>query len=168
MEAIVPTYSGGKINLADPQPEDINIIDIAVGLSREGRWNNQTRLPVTVAEHCVVGTILIDQENKLPFLLHDASEAYFRDVAGPLKKLPELAGYKKLEKRMQEVIYFKYGITETPALKEMDIRLEGMERSFLMRKPTHESFVDYSALYKLYDEKMIFEIYMNWFKRLTK
>ncbi len=39
---------------------------------------------------------------------------------------------------------------------------------FLIHHPGSEKFVDYSALYKLYDERMAFEIYMNWFKRLTQ
>jgi len=168
MEAIVKTYSGKFLNLADPQPEDIDIIDIAIAHAREGRWSNQTRHKLSIAEHEVVGTILIDQDNKLPFLLHEGGETFWRDVPGPAKKLPELAGYKKYEKMLQNVIYFKYGCKETPAIKEMDLKIEAMENAFLMHRPGDEGYMDYSSLYKLYDERMIFDIYMNWFKRLTR
>jgi 5'-deoxynucleotidase YfbR-like HD superfamily hydrolase len=38
-------------------------------------------------------------------LLHDASEAYISDINSPVKKLPQLNGYKEIEANIQKSIY---------------------------------------------------------------
>lgn len=45
--------SGRRLNLIDPSPLDIEIEDIARGLSRVARWNGQTSgiHALSVAEH---------------------------------------------------------------------------------------------------------------------
>ncbi len=165
-QAIITTYSGININLLDPHPEDINIIDIAVGLSRQGRWANQSRIKLTVAEHSTVGASLIDQDNKLGFLLHDGAEGYFGDLATPIKDMcPE---FTKYEERMRDVIMMKWGCKWNEAHEEMDKRLMKMEFAYLMNKPGDENYVDYKGFYDLCDERMIFDRYMNWFNRLTR
>lgn len=58
-EFVGPTYtetaSGVILDLANPQPEDINIGDIAWGLSRQNRFAGHTisKKPYTVAQHTV-------------------------------------------------------------------------------------------------------------------
>ena len=51
--------SGRRLDLLDPSPLDVEIEDIALGLSRVARWNGQTqgRWPYTVAQH----SLLVEQ-----------------------------------------------------------------------------------------------------------
>lgn len=102
------TFTGKRINLLNPQPEDIDINDIATGLSRIVRFSGQRRHCVTVAEHCVNGSFAVPDEHKLAFLLHDASEAYLGDIHGPLKHF--LPDYCAIEDQLQRVICAKFNV----------------------------------------------------------
>ncbi len=75
--------SGRRLDLLDPSPLDIEIEDIAHGLSRVARWNGQTKgdWAFTVAQHSLlVEEIFIrfrakaPQSWRLAALLHDAPE----------------------------------------------------------------------------------------------
>ncbi len=48
--------SGRRLDLLDPSPLDIEIDDIAHGLSRQARWNGQTSgdWAFSVAQHCLL------------------------------------------------------------------------------------------------------------------
>ena len=48
--------SGRRLDLLDPSPFDIEIADIALGLSRVARWNGQTVGPhgFSVAQHSLL------------------------------------------------------------------------------------------------------------------
>jgi 5'-deoxynucleotidase YfbR-like HD superfamily hydrolase len=136
------TISGNFVDLIDPNPQDINIEDIAWSLSRLARFNGHTiqAIPYSVAQHSIIvgneaGTILkktnpkaTDQELTRIItlgLLHDASEAYTGDISGPLKKIPELRPViKKIENRIQDAIYVGIGI-EPPTHEEELIIKQG-------------------------------------------
>lgn len=106
-KALMRTFSGELIDLLDPHPSQIHIEDIAHHGGMLCRFNGATRRFYSVDEHAInVGRIL----NSLDGLLHDASESYITDLNGNLKKTVELAGYKKVEKRLEEVIQEKFKI----------------------------------------------------------
>ena len=48
--------SGRRLDLLDPSPIDVEIIDIAHGLARVSRWNGQTKgiYPLSVAQHSII------------------------------------------------------------------------------------------------------------------
>ena len=48
--------SGRRLDILDPSPMDVEIIDIAHGLARVSRWNGQTKglYPMSVAQHSVM------------------------------------------------------------------------------------------------------------------
>ena len=48
--------SGRKLDILSPSPFDIEIEDIALGLSRVTRWNGQTtgKYPYSVAQHSIL------------------------------------------------------------------------------------------------------------------
>jgi len=81
------TRSGQRVQLLQPQPDSIDIGDIALGLSRQYRFNGHTTTPYTVAQHSVVVSYLVPAEHALQALLHDAAEAYIGDLPSPVKKL---------------------------------------------------------------------------------
>ncbi len=75
----------------DPHPEDVNILDIAHGLSNICRYTGAVSYHYSVAEHSVhvARWVLVksDAAHALTALLHDAPEALsgFGDVARPSK-----------------------------------------------------------------------------------
>ncbi|MGI0021894.1 MAG: hypothetical protein ACRD9Q_03435 [Nitrososphaeraceae archaeon] len=80
------TYSGKKFILTDPRPEDIDIVDIAMSLTRMCRFNAHCLKFYSVAEHSIfVQTLVTTPHLKLPALLHDAHEAYLGDIIRPIK-----------------------------------------------------------------------------------
>ncbi len=82
----VHTFTGRQVDLLSPQAADIAIEDIAHGLAYSTRFNGQTTTPITIAQHCVMGSYLFDEpEVALAFLLHDAHEAYIGDIVRPMR-----------------------------------------------------------------------------------
>ncbi|MBS1170158.1 MAG: putative phage hydrolase, partial [Burkholderiaceae bacterium] len=78
-----------------------------------------------------------DQKYALEALLHDASEAYLKDIPKPLKEL--LPDYRAIEARLQAVIRRKFGLPEqeSDAVKRVDLKLLATERRDLM--PEHDA-----------------------------
>lgn len=103
------TVSGKRIDLLNPDPEQITLPDIAHGLSRMCRFNGQILGFYSVAEHSVNVANLVTKEQKLQALLHDASEAYICDVPTPLKRIIGPA-YKEIENRLMAAIGSKFGV----------------------------------------------------------
>lgn len=130
-DAWLQTFTGKPLDLIDPKPEQVDILDIALGLSRIPRWNGQTSRFYSVAEHSIAAAALLRQEDGPLFaligLLHDASEAYLGDVPKPLKRiLPE---YEEVESRLMSVVFKKYGLPASlpPKVEEVDARLLATE-----------------------------------------
>lgn len=95
------TWGGTLFDLRSPRPEDIDLDDVAHAMSRYCRYGGHLCYHYSVAEHCqhVAAWLLADGAplNHVAWgLLHDADEAYYGDVIGPLKHAPELAGYREL------------------------------------------------------------------------
>lgn len=126
----IRTYTGRAFWPLDPKPEDVHLMDICHALSMEPRYGGHADFHYSVAQHCVllhdylkgIGAPL----HWLRFaLLHDASEAYLKDIPRPLKAfLPE---YHAIEERVTEVIEAKFGIFLTAedrrVFKELDSRI---------------------------------------------
>lgn len=117
--AWVETVSGKKFHFLDPQPEEIDIIDIATALGNNCRYTGQCRGFYSVAEHSVAVSELTG--NSLEGLLHDASEAYLQDIASPVKA--HLHNYKELEAVVMQAILLKFGADYPygPAIKYADV-----------------------------------------------
>ena len=110
MKNQITTFSGKLFDVLDPNPDDINIHDIAFGLSRQFRFNGVTRHPYTVAQHSINVARITGDGMKLAALLHDASEAYLHDLPTPLKQ--NLPDYQRIEKKLQDTIYAVFGIDQ--------------------------------------------------------
>jgi len=113
--------SGRRLDLLDPSPLDIEIEDIAHGLSRVARWNGQTSgaWPFSVAQHSLLVLAIYDhlqpraeQRWRLAALLHDAAEYVVGDLISPFKAAVG-TDYKALEQRLDSAIRLRFGI---PAL----------------------------------------------------
>jgi hypothetical protein len=110
----IQTFSGRKVDLEYPRPEDICIEDIAHALSQLCRFGGHCQGFYSVAEHSllvekVIDTALADfHALKLAALLHDAAEAYIGDLVTPLKKILVKETY--LEGRWLDTIKKKFGL----------------------------------------------------------
>lgn len=114
------THTGVQFYPIDPRPEDINITDIAHGLSHVCRFGGHTREFYSVAQHSVIVSQIVPSELALVGLLHDASEAYLGDMVRPLKlSMPE---YRRAEERLERVIAEVFGIAfpYPPEIKHAD------------------------------------------------
>jgi len=111
--------SGRRLNLLDPSPLDIEIEDIALGLSRNTRWNGQTTGPHgwSVAEHSDLVVHIVKKLKPrasatllMASKLHDASEYVTHDLITPLKTVVGEV-FKEVETRLQRAIHVRFGIS---------------------------------------------------------
>lgn len=86
-EPWISTFTGKKVYPWAPKPEDIELLDIAIALSRTPRFRGHTREFYSVAQHCVIASYLVPKSDALWALLHDAPEAYIGDLPKPLKQM---------------------------------------------------------------------------------
>uniref|UniRef100_A0A3B0M1R7 5'-deoxynucleotidase YfbR n=1 Tax=Arsenophonus endosymbiont of Trialeurodes vaporariorum TaxID=235567 RepID=A0A3B0M1R7_9GAMM len=130
MMACIATYTNRRFNYIDVSEEDITLGDIAQGLSDECRFAGQIAHFYSVAQHAVYVSYLVPQEYALEALLHDATEAYCKDLPTPLKAL--LPEYKKIENRIDEVIRKKFNLPAemSEVVNYADLVMLATERQF--------------------------------------
>ena len=128
--------SGRRLDLLDPSPIDIEILDIAHGLARVSRWNGQTKgtFPLSVAQHSVLVEKIMalnapkmEQRWRLAALLHDAPEYVIGDMISPFKYA--LGGiYRDIESRLEAAIHIRFGLPPAlpDAVKRAIKRADGM------------------------------------------
>ncbi|SLN40270.1 hypothetical protein ROA7450_01928 [Roseovarius albus] len=113
--------SGRRLDLLDPTPVDIEIEDIAHGLSFVARWNGQTSgdFAYSVAEHSLLVETLYSRINpkapvkwRLAALLHDAPEYVIGDMISPVKAAVG-PGYDQLDGRLSAAIHIRFGLPAT-------------------------------------------------------
>ncbi len=119
--------SGRRLDLLDPTPVDIEIEDIAHGLSFVARWNGQTNgdFAYSVAEHSLLVERLYSRLNPRPdpkwqlaALLHDAPEYVIGDMISPVKNAVGPA-YDELDKRLAAAVHLRFGL---PAAIPMQVK----------------------------------------------
>ena len=113
MKDDIRTYSGKVFRPLDPDPALINIRDIAHALSMEARWNGHTRVFYSVAEHSVRVSLITPAKDALWGLLHDASEAYLRDIPSPIKNAEAFSFYREAETRLMAAVAVAFGLPAT-------------------------------------------------------
>ena len=110
--------SGRRLDLLDPSPLDVEIEDIAHGLSRVARWNGQTSgsWAYSVAQHSVLVEAIFSElkpdapaKDRLAALLHDGPEYVVGDMITPFKAV--IGGdYKTVEHRLQIAVHLRFGL----------------------------------------------------------
>ena len=110
--------SGRRLQIIDPSPLDIEIEDIAHGLSFLARWNGQTtgEYPFSVAQHSLLVEDIfskqfpnMDNHSKLFALLHDAAEYVIGDMISPLKSHLGI-NYEELDGKLTMAICIRFNI----------------------------------------------------------
>jgi hypothetical protein len=129
------TYTGRRFHPADPRPEDIDIEDIAHGLSHLCRFAGQCSRFYSIAEHSVLVSFCVPREHAMQALLHDAAEAYLVDIPRPLKLM--LPGYVEIEDRAWAAVAQKFGVPVEmhSSVKQADNDVLLAERDALFVRP---------------------------------
>ena len=128
--------SGRKLDILSPSPFDIEIEDIALGLSRVTRWNGQTtgKYPYSVAQHSLLVEGLfnieypdLDKKWYLAALLHDAPEYVIGDLITPFKYALNNS-YRFVEDNLMKAIYIRFGL---PALlpRQIESKIKKIDKS---------------------------------------
>ena len=114
--------SGRRLDLLDPSPLDVEIVDIAHGLARVARWNGQTSgdHAFSVAQHSLLVEEIFSAlaqeatpEQRLAALLHDAPEYVIGDMISPFKAVVG-GGYREVEWRLQRAIHLRFALVTDP------------------------------------------------------
>ena len=160
--------SGRRLDLLDPSPMDIEIIDIAHGLARVARWNGQTvgDHAFSVAQHSLVVEAIaahlkpdLDVRWRLAALLHDAPEYVIGDMISPFKAALGI-DYKMFEEKLEAAIHIRFGLPpKTPAeikvlLKKADHACAFFEATQLAGFGRDESLTLFGAPPPSYDLKI--------------
>ncbi len=129
------TVSGRWVNPFDPDPDQIELSDIARALANQCRFGGHCRPFYSVAQHCVIVSELMEQEggnaeDALAALMHDAPEAYLGDLPHPIKHRSPLGTvFREAEEPLDRMIRRRFSISDpSEAVKRIDRALLATER----------------------------------------
>jgi hypothetical protein len=148
------TYSGNYIDVANIQPEQLNLQDICRSLSLQCRWNGHLGKFYSVAQHSMVLAEACRILNYCPdactwALCHDFSEAYFSDVPLPIKRNPNMKWFVQQEKQLGDLIFNRFVTPEgTVARQTWHEAVDGLDKALAVVE--YEVFAEY--LYSKSDE----------------
>jgi len=164
MKPYILTNSLRRFYFEEPSYDSITIEDIAFHLSYINRFTGAFG-PYNVAQHSVLVAEAVVEEYleegglrqvrnardgwdlhtlALSALLHDSPEAYLNDISSPLKRTPNLRGYKEIEHRVQAAILVRFELNKTTfsdmsgAIKRQDVRALATEARDLIAAPNGE------------------------------
>ena len=151
METKIKTYTGKFVNPFDMRDEDFDIEDIAHALSNLCRYTGHTKFFYSVAQH----SVYVSQHFSLRYakigLLHDGAEAYINDLASPIRRHPQLAGYNQLERELLARLLRHFcGIVEVPEeVRDVDSIVFTTEAHQLFQSLDGFSFKHSPALFRI-------------------
>lgn len=147
-DTFIRTFTGRRFWPLDPRADEIFVEDVAHHLSLECRFTGATYCQYSVADHSlrvsklaeriVMGesrNVTLAREVALWGLLHDASEAYLRDLPKPLKYAPGLGTiYREVERMVMDEVVVRFDLIphEPAVVKEADTILLNTEKRDLM------------------------------------
>src|SRR6266852_1065778 len=140
----IQTFTGKRFDLLEPTEDMIYIEDIAHHLSIENRFGGATKFPYSVGYHSILVSKHCQKGLELDGLLHDAAEAYCKDITSPMRRalytnLGEVGSYSKYENminHIQDIIQNKFKVLDFSLIKTVDLRMSKTEREILLSKPT--------------------------------
>jgi hypothetical protein len=122
------TYSGTPFSLSNPDPGNVNPLDILVPLSRLERWGGHCQVDFTVGQHSWLVSQQVPRRFALAGLLHDAAEAYIGDLSRPFR---QLLGdrYREIEEPIEWAIAKRFGLESLypPEIRVADDRMLATE-----------------------------------------
>lgn len=172
----IQLFTGAYMNVLDPNPDAINLRDIAHSLSLQCRYTGHVTQFWSVAQHSLLVSAVcqetlsetsVDKQQRASIygLLHDATEAYLCDLPRPIKQLTDLGGaYARIERRLASAVAKRFGLPEAfadlPYVKLADTLVLGLESKHLMRNhewsqriqahPEYQSIISHREWYFQY------------------
>ena len=105
------TYSGRFMWPLEPYADEIDLVSVAHGIACEYRYGNQSPYPYPVAWHSVALSHVVPQKYAQAALIHDAAEAYMKDVPRPIRRQePFNTMYGDIEERLLEVCFDHFDV----------------------------------------------------------
>jgi len=131
----INTYTGRKFYPLNPDPDEIDILDIAHALSMQCRFTGHVKQFYSVAQHSVNVARHVPHSDQLWALLHDAAEAYLVDLARPIKHAPGFEAYREAEKLLMDAVQTQFHLNGSiPAsIHEADSRMLITEAQSLLQ-----------------------------------
>lgn len=136
--ASIQTFTGLEFYPLDPKPSNISPLDVAHALSLKCRYTGHCEFFFSVAQHSVLladwvahlGGSVVDQRWAL---MHDASEAYLPDVAGPIKR--HIPGFCEIEDRVLRAVAERFHLPwpKNPWITDLDRNFYWRERRVLLK-----------------------------------
>lgn len=173
-EPYIETRFGTKFYFLNPNPEDIDIKDIAFSLANQCRFNGHVPF-FSVAEHSIAVAARLPPAMQLAGLMHDAAEAYLSDIPSPIKQY--LPDYQAMEIKVQDAINQKFGIevseTVLREVKLADKDQTATEAHYLLESQgaswVPRMFVpDERYAPRCLPPVEAVKAFLHWFKHLTK
>lgn len=175
MSNYITTSSGIHFDPVHPDPNLINIKDVAHALSLTCRGNGHVSAFFSVGQHCINCCLEAKARGYsdrvvLACLLHDASESYMSDVPRPFKQY--ITSYLELEDKLLSVIYEKFlGSDLTPEeaklVKDVDDTMLWYDLKYLLNEenqvPKREAHIDIN--YDFVPFKAVEEKYVELFEK---
>lgn len=131
-----------------PTLDMIELQDIAHALAHQCRFGGHTKSFYSVAQHSVLVSHVCAPEAAFQGLMHDAAEAYVADMIRPLKVMPEMRPYRKMEDAVWRKIAEKFNVPVEfhPSIKLADdIVLLTEKRDLLAPSPRPWTLVNSKA-----------------------
>ncbi len=133
----IETATGRKFDLAEPDASHVCIEDITHSLSMICRYSGHCRDFYSVAQHSVhMAERFRDPHAAMAALLHDAGEAYYGDIARPMKQLLGVFEheYKAIRNKIDGLIENVFDVqNHVSQIKQADAFLMQWEARWLMK-----------------------------------
>ncbi len=137
----IQTYTGCEFFPLAPRAADIDPADVAHALGLKCRYTGHCLYFYSVAQHSVLMSRYLEARGADPVdqrwaLMHDASEAYLPDVAGPIKK--HLPGFCEVEDKVLMAVAERFDLPwpHSSLVKHADRVMYWREREVLMPDAT--------------------------------
>lgn len=168
----ITTLSGVRFDLLRINIRDVPLTDIAHSLAMNCRYNGHIKNFYSVAEHSILVSKLVPEEDALWGLLHDATEAFVPDIPRPFKQY--IGGFENVEAQIHKGISEVYGLPlqEPDSVYDIDNRIVADEGIVLFPEIPEwvSDFVPVGCtdMIKCYTPHQAKEEFLNRFKELTE
>lgn len=134
----IRTYRGGTYDYALPFGNTISTEDVVHSLAMQCRFAGHTKRFYSVAEHSILVMLRImqlapdDVQAHWCGLGHDFAEALTQDLVAPLKRMPDLKGYRDIQRRVEAAVGEKFSLgwdmRRSQLVRQADLEILALEK----------------------------------------